>query len=375
MNILIFSWRGPKHPNAGGAEISTHEHAKGWVRAGNQVTLFTSSFEGAKDHEVIDGVTIIRSGRQLIGVQIEALWWYLFKKHERFDIVVDQFHGIPFFSPLYVRCKIVVFIHEVTKEVWKHNQLPFPLNNLIGFIGYYFEPFVFKLFYRGVSFFTVSESTRDDLVKYGVSDSRIKVVKNGVNRPTHLPRTGKERINTVVYLGAFAKDKGIEDALQTFAQLKKQGGDWQFWLMGKSDKTYLEHLRSLACDLGLGDETKFLGAVSEKQKFDYLARAHLLLNPSVREGWGLVVIEAALVGTPSVGYNVAGLKDSILNGRTGVLCEPNPVAASDAISSLLSEGKRNEYQTMSKEARNYAKEFDWDKSSNDSLKFLRSIER
>jgi len=48
MNILVFSWRDPKHPLAGGAEQVMHEHMKGWVGAGHKVTLFTSHFSGGR---------------------------------------------------------------------------------------------------------------------------------------------------------------------------------------------------------------------------------------------------------------------------------------------------------------------------------------
>ncbi len=124
MNILILSWRGIGHPNAGGAEIVTHEHAKGWVKAGHQVILFTSYFPDAKREEVIDGIEIKRYGRQMLGVQWEAFKWYLFGVHCKFDLVIDQFHGIPFFTPFYVRSKKIAFIHEVAKEVWRLNSLP-----------------------------------------------------------------------------------------------------------------------------------------------------------------------------------------------------------------------------------------------------------
>ncbi len=95
LNILILSWRGPGHPNSGGAETSTHEHAKGWVEAGHKVTLFTSDYSGAKEQEVIDGVNIIRSGSQIFGVHLRAFKWFMWEKHPKYDLIVDQFHGIP----------------------------------------------------------------------------------------------------------------------------------------------------------------------------------------------------------------------------------------------------------------------------------------
>ena len=78
MNILILSWRGPGHPNEGGAELVTMEHAKAWVKAGHDVTVFTSSFDDAKKKENINGVEIIRKGGQVFGVHIAAFFWYKF---------------------------------------------------------------------------------------------------------------------------------------------------------------------------------------------------------------------------------------------------------------------------------------------------------
>ena len=101
MNILVFSWRDPKHPLAGGAEQSMHEHMKGWVQAGHKVTLFSSRVSRLPNTENIDGIEIIRQGNQYIGVQILGFLYYV-KNKDSFDFVVDQFHGIPFFTPFYV---------------------------------------------------------------------------------------------------------------------------------------------------------------------------------------------------------------------------------------------------------------------------------
>ena len=64
---------------------------------------------------------------------------------------------------------------------------------------------------------------------------------------------------------------------------------------------------------------ELLGRLSRRELYERMARAHCLLVPSVREGWGLVVVEANAVGTPAVGYDVRGIRDSIRPGETGVL--------------------------------------------------------
>ena len=76
MNILILSWRDPKHPLAGGAEQSVWEHAKGWHDAGNRVTWFSSRFRGSVATENIDGIKIVRNGYQYLGVQVAAVSYY-----------------------------------------------------------------------------------------------------------------------------------------------------------------------------------------------------------------------------------------------------------------------------------------------------------
>lgn len=370
MQIILFSWRGPKHPNAGGAEISTHEHAKGWVRMGHQVMLFTSAFAGCKNEEVIDGVKIKREGRQIFEVQWKAFKWYLFDNHPKFDLVVDQFHGIPFFTPLYVKAKKLAFIHEVTKEVWQLNPWPWPFNKIAAFAGEIFEPLTFAL-YKNVPFMTVSQSTKKDLIAWGIPEDSIKVIHNGVNllRFTKLPQ--KEKKKTVIFLGSISKDKGIEDAIYIFKQIDIKEDNWQFWIAGKSDLGYLKTIKNLAKNLGIINKIKFFGYVSEREKFKLLSKAHMLVNPSVREGWGLVVIEAAGVGTPTVGYNVTGLRDSIIDKKTGILCDPTPIKCSEAILALMLN--RKYYEKLRKNCFKWSKKFSWNRSAKESLKLIKKI--
>jgi glycosyltransferase involved in cell wall biosynthesis len=77
---------------------------------------------------------------------------------------------------------------------------------------------------------------------------------------------------------------------------------------------------------------QFLGRISESEKIERIARAHVLILTSVREGWGLVVTEAAAVGTPVIAYDVAGLRDSV-QASNGVLSAPDP----EHLSSVLQE--------------------------------------
>lgn len=367
MNILILSWRGPKHPHSGGAELVTHEHAKAWVKSGHIVTLFTSDFEGAKKNEIIDGIKIIRRGNQILSVQFQAFRWYLFENQEKFDLVIDQFHGLPFFTPLYVRSRKLGFIHEVTKDVWKYNPLPEPFHSVVSLIGQKGEPWIFKCFYKNIPFLTVSESTRQELIEIGISKKNIEIIQNGVK--TQIPEIIVKK-PIVTFLGAIAEDKGIEDALTVFSLLKNK--KLHFWVIGKHDDDYFKKVSQLSKKLSLSGRIKFWGFVSEKKKIELLAQSLVVVNPSVREGWGLTVLEAASVGTPTVAYNVSGLKDAIINNQTGLLSEEKTPEALAALTEEILSNKTL-YKKLQQNGIKRAGQFDWKKSTGLSLKFISRI--
>ena len=141
MNIVILNWRDIKHPLAGGAEISLFEHAKYWVQKNAQVTWFSSSIKGRVDSENIKGITVIRRGSHYT-VHIHALVYYLNGRLGKPDVIIDCFHFLPFFTPLYVRrTKVVALINEVARNLWFSN-LPI----IFSIIGYHLEDWFFKVY-------------------------------------------------------------------------------------------------------------------------------------------------------------------------------------------------------------------------------------
>lgn len=370
MNILVFSWRDPKHPLAGGAEQVMHEHMKGWAEAGHNVTLLSSAMKGLKSKEEIDGVQVVRRGYQYLGVQVVGFIYYLRNKN-KFDLVVDQFHGVPFFTPLYVRKPRLAVIQEPTREVWLKNPLVFPINLIIGIIGYIFEPAVF-LFYKNTPFMTGSESAKKEVSGLGVPTKNITVVPHGLIGSDSKVVAKKSKEKTITHLGVLSKDKGIEDSLRAFSILSKKG-NYNFWVLGKTDtKSYSNKLSRLTARLGLKDKVKYWGFVNQSKKYELLSRSHVLINPSIREGWGLVNIEANSVGTPVVAYNSPGLVDSVKEGESGFVVKNNsPESLADKIESLLAGNKM--YDKLSKSSVAWSNNFDWVKSRKLSNKLISSI--
>lgn len=370
MRILVFSWRDPKHPLAGGAEQVMHEHMKGWVEAGNKVTLLASSFENSTSTEELDGIKIIRSGYQYLGVQVAGFLYYLQHSH-KYDLIVDQFHGIPFFTPLFVRKPKIAVIQETAREVWFLNPLPFPINFIIGLVGYLIEPVIF-LFYRSTIFMTGSKSAKQDIKKMGIPEKNINIIPHGVIIRLPHPMPDKEQIPTIIFLGMLSKDKGIEDAIRCFSLLKKVG-QYQFWVVGRAETTeYKNQIIKLVKDLNIQKDVTFFGFISQEKKFELLARAHVLINPSVKEGWGLVNIEANSLGVPVVAYLSRGLIDSVNDGVSGILCSQNtPSELAENINRLFNDQVL--YKLLSRGAVAWSNNFSWKKSTAMSLELIYRI--
>lgn len=361
MNILILNWRDPKNPKAGGAEIATIEHAKAWVQSGYSVDWFTSAFPGAKKEEVIDGVRIIRKGGS-ITTHLYAPFFYLTQK-KQYDIVIDEIHGLPYLTPFYViKKKKLAFIHEVADSVWDA-MFPFPINKL----GTLFER-LSLLFYKSVPFITVSESTKNDLLSLEIKN--ITVIRNGV----HIRKIEKKKESkpTFIFVSRLVKMKGVEDILKAFHIILQFESQARLWIVGEGEETYVQYLKKTGVLYGISKSITFFGKVSEEKKYDLLKRAHLLLHASVKEGWGLVVIEAASQKTPAVVYDVSGLRDSVKNGKTGLVVHPNtPEMLAKQTLTLLQDQDR--YQRIQNEAYIWARSLTWKEATEKSLHLLESL--
>ena len=166
-----------------------------------------------------------------------------------------------------------------------------------------------------------------------------------------------------MFLGAISKDKGIDDVLKTFEILNTMG-KFNFWVVGRASRVYMKLLKS--------KKVIYFGFVSQKRKFDLLSRAHVLINPSLLEGWGLVNIEANAVGTPVVAYNSLGLIDSVKNNMSGVICKENtPQDLAQKVYELLNNDKK--YKELQSGAIVWSKKFSWDNSKKLSLALINEI--
>jgi glycosyltransferase involved in cell wall biosynthesis len=128
-------------------------------------------------------------------------------------------------------------------------------------------------------------------------------------------------------------------------------------------------LEELTKELGIGERTRFTGFVSDEERDALLAQCRVCVCASPKEGWGLTVIESNSAGTPVVATDAPGLRDSIRNGRTGFLVESGNVEAfAERIGELLGDDELA--VRMSRQALEWSKGFDWDRSASEMAEAL-----
>lgn len=372
MRILILNWRDIKNPSGGGAEILTHEIAKRLVTFGHSVVQFSSSFPGALSEETIDGIEIIRKGhpdaRYLFrSVHFLAFWHYQRFFKGEFDIVIDEIHGIPFFTPWYIREKKVVLICEVAGELWKKIFGPF-----FGLLGEITERFYLRNVYRTTPCLTISDSTKRDLIEHGVEEEHITVLPMGISIPKKLKIFKKESKPTLLFIGRLTIPKGIEDAIEAFKEIERELPGAQLWVIGRGNNQYVAGLKRLSKKLNLYNRIQFFGFISEEKKFELMSKAHVLLHPSLREGFGLTIPEAGIVGTPVIGYNSSGIRDIIRNGKNGVLLTQNS-SKELAYEAILLLRDKKQYEKLAHGAQIEAQKYNWDKTAKTALSIMESL--
>jgi len=354
MKILILNRRDIANPNAGGAELYTHEIALGLAGTyGCEVVVFSTRYPDSNEEDVIDGVRYIRKGSEIT----VHMWGFLYvmKHRKSFDLIIDEFNGSGFFT--FFLPNALLLIHQLYKQYWVTELGP------KGAIPYVLEPVLLR-FYRRRPVITVSNSTKNDLEQLGFRN--VNIVMNAIDNLYSGP-IQKDPVPTMIFLGRLKSTKQPMHAIEIFNKVKMNVPEARLWIVGYG--TLEDDLKKRAEEIG---GVTFWGRVSEKDKFSILRRAHVLIVPSIREGFGINVIEAASAGSPAVGYNVHGLRDSIRHGETGYLVGSADEAAKKIIDLFKDPA---EYARMSNNCLIYSKGFDWRNKVDEFWEIIKNIKR
>lgn len=257
------------------------------------------------------------------------------------DVMVEVCNGMPFLTPLWSRKPTVCMVNHVHTDLW---PLRFP--RPVSTVGQFLEQKVMPWAHRRNLMLTVSASTARDLEALGVRRERIRMLTNGV-APAG-PPAPRSAEPLFLALGRLAEYKRIDLLLRLWDRVRPVTGG-RLVIAGEGPER--GNLESVA-----GPGVTFTGRVSEDEKHRLMSAAWLFLHPALIEGWGIVVTEAALRGTPAIGFDVPGLRDSIENGRTGLLARTEAEFASSWAALALSPERR---AAMGEAARRAACRLSW----------------
>jgi glycosyltransferase involved in cell wall biosynthesis len=317
-HIVFIAWRDLANRDAGGSELLVDRLAQGLTERGDRVTLLCGGAVGERTYEVRrSGGTYTQFARAP----------FEFRRHLRdCDLIVEVCNGMPYLAPLWTKRPVVCLVNHVHTELWRL-RFPPPLAAL----GRLTESAVMPWVHRDNLFLTVSASTFAALREIGVDTERIRLICNGVEPgPPPAPRSPEPLF---LALGRLAGYKRIDLLLRLWDRVRHVTGGR---LVIAGDGPERERLEAQA-----GPGVEFTGRVSEEEKHRLLSAAWLLLHPASIEGWGIVVAEAAVRGTPAVGFSVPGLRDSVVHNETGLLVRTEGEFASAWASLAIDDRKRH----------------------------------
>jgi len=350
--VHLFAFRDLDDPTGGGAEEHAAQVCAHLALAGLDVTMHTGRVKGAPAQITRDGYRVLRRGGRL-GVFAAAPFDEITRRMGPCDGLIEVFHGVPFFAPLWSRKPQIGLVHHVHLGTWDM-LLPGPL----GRVGEFFERHAVPIVYRKRALVTAAPSALDEIVEhYRADPSRIAIAYHGVD-----PRfsTGGQRWPRplVLAVARMMPQKGIDDLLPVLVNVRSRVPDVEVVIIG--DGPHRERLEARATSLGGGDWLRFVGRVSDDELVEWYQRAWVVTSASKREGFGLTLTEAAACGTPVVATRIAGHIDAVADGHSGLLVG-SPAEMTDAIVGLL--GDPDWRDALSAGALEFAASFTWEAST------------
>jgi len=349
------------HPYVpGGVQRRIWELSRRLVTKGHEVTVFGMKHWQGEDVIYKEGVRLwgvcaprdlFTDDRRSIGEAVYFAWRVLPPlMRERFDVIdAANFPFFPCFSAsissLTRRSRLVITWHEIWGNYW------YEYLGKKGIFGKVVERLTIRLPQKAIA---VSPSTKRGLERYGRTD--VAVIPSGID--THMIESAppSARTTDIIFVGRLAREKGIALLIKAVHVIRERRGDVGCLVIGEGpDK---EHLEELVRELDLESNVHFEGRVdSDSQVFSSMKSSKVLALPSLREGLGLVVIEANACGIPvvTIEHPSNAAQDLVTDGKNGYICKVSEADLAAKLEMALEPGVN--WQGRCKES---AGRYDWD---------------
>jgi glycosyltransferase involved in cell wall biosynthesis len=351
VRVLVVNWRCPKNPLAGGAEVYLQEIFSRLVGRGHQVALLCERFPGSAPEDVVEGIRIIRAGGKFTFNFTAGRWVGRLAEALNADVVVDDLNKIPFYSPWHTtRPVLAILMHLFRGSIFREASPP-----LAAYV--WMAETMIPLAYKRCRFAVLSESSKQDTAGVGIDPGQIAVIPPGTDFDRFNPDDSVVREPVALHVGRLKRYKATDHLLQATRLLADRGVEFTSVVVGDGDDR--PRLEALAAKLGLDGAVRFTGFVTEAEKIDWYRRAAVLVESSVKEGWGLIVMEANACGAPVVVANSPGLRDSSKDGVNGLVYSYGDVAGlAERLERILADKALRD--RLGRQAIDWARQWTWE---------------
>ncbi len=359
MIVLWLAHRDPQNPGAGGAERTIYEVCIRLIEKGHQVVLLTGGWKGANPREDLSGIEIHRFGKQLFPHLVIPV--FLLKYH--YDLVVNDLgHAVPWISSAILNKHNIVFFRHLHAR-----SLPGQVNPIMAKFISSIEK-CYSILYPGKIFVTESTTSKNDLLKLGIKEDKIRMITPGVDQKLFHP-AAKSIYPSMVYFGGMRKYKRPLEALYLLKSLLRKLKYVKLSVIGSGPEE--QGMKILVNELNMEDYVEFTGRISSEEVSDIVASSWLNVHTSVTEGWGYSILEASAAGTPTVAYNVPGVRDAVEDGLNGIKVKDcDRKALADAAYSIIAAPEK--WWSTSIEV---SQKYSWDKTVDLWIKLFDDVKK
>jgi glycosyltransferase involved in cell wall biosynthesis len=346
--VHVLAWRDLVDIEAGGSELHAAHVLSAWAEAGLEVTMRTSYAQGHPYTGSRDGYRVVRKHGRFMVFPTTVLSEIMGSQGPR-DAVVEIWNGVPFLTPLWAGHPRSAWIHHVHRDMWE-----MVLEPGLARAGKFFEHRLAPPLYRRTPIVTLSESSRREIIEYlGLPAANVRVVPPGID--TRFSPDGARSIEPlVVAVGRLMPSKRFGELIDVMVEVRREVPDARLVIVGEGYER--PDLEEHVARVDGRSWVRLAGRVSDEELLDLYRRAWLVASASVAEGWGMTLTEAAACGTPAVATDIAGHRDSVAPGVSGLLAADARGLAS-SIAAVLSDPALR--QRLSVGALEHAATFSW----------------
>ncbi|MEO8620477.1 MAG: glycosyltransferase family 4 protein [bacterium] len=323
------------------------------------MTVVTSSWPGSLPIETLDDVELHRCGNRITYPIAARSLYRTALMHRSFDVVVEDLNKVPIATPKWVRDPVVLLVHHLFGPTAFDAASP-----LVALATMLLERTLLPL-YANCPIIAVSDSSAREVRERTHHDAPVHVIHNGVAQDhATLPDLSVNAVHSndapFVYVGRLQRYKRVDLPIRALAQLTRDNVAARLVIAGRGPEEH--RLRNLAKELGVADRVEFRGFVNESERITLMSRALANVITSLKEGWGMSILDAGVLGTPTIASDSPGLCDAVRHGQTGLLVPHGDVSAlALAMRTLVTN--RAVAERLGIAARAHARHFTWERAA------------